>query len=379
MHLVLLNLTNLMIGLFRGTIECEPTDSKADWPWFILTGDIWKDLGRFIQLAAAYLPGCFGRPPRNPVEKINSGYKAWEFLLLVFGFFPALLEAILPEKYWKNFCQLVFGIRLLHQKKITKVELVAAHKALIQFSEDFETLYYQRRVDRLHFCCPSVHQTPHAAPETMRWAVAVGDGYVLLRAKDTCSRDVRPCEAESIRRYVQEVEGECMDTWVPSVTRWARLQLPNGLKPRSAWKEKLKPLSQIRITHNVKICRDGQWDIGEVQFYFRLRIRTTHKPEGTTHTVALISLYEKPDTARLSASYGAVWASVYQGDGALAVIDVKNISSLAAMVPYDILSHTDALERARGSLVGHRYFLLDKPGLDIIFMGGGGDDDDDEE
>ncbi|KAI0312223.1 hypothetical protein OF83DRAFT_1067547 [Amylostereum chailletii] len=437
MHLVSLNLPDLLISLWRGEIECEATDSKDDWAWHVLVGETWKELGRIIAAIAPYLPGSFDRPPCNPAEKMSSGYKAWEFLLLVFGLFPALLEGILPMIFWKNFCLLVFGIRLLHQRKITKVELLAAHKVLVTFSEDFEVLYYQRRADRLHFCRPSIHQTPHLAPESTRcgplglssqWpmertirnlgqevkqpsnpyanlsqrgllrgqvnalkgmmpgiepepstiprgAIELDDEYILLRAKDTCARDVRPSEAECIRQYVRAEGGECEDTYVPQVTRWARLRLPNGQTARSAWKEKIKPLSRVRMARNVKIQSGGTWEIAEVQFYFRLRLHE----DDTVRSLALVSIYDPPNAARLAASHGVVWSSVYCGDASLRVVGAKSIRTVVAMIPYNILQHAAALEHARGSLPDHEYFLMEKPGLDIIFMGGVGEDIVDEE
>jgi hypothetical protein len=43
--------------------------------------------------------------------------KAWEFLLYLFGLRPGLLYNILPEKYWKNFCKLVYGVRIVNHGK----------------------------------------------------------------------------------------------------------------------------------------------------------------------------------------------------------------------------------------------------------------------
>jgi len=57
----------------------------------------------------------FDRPPRNPAEKISSGYKAWEFLTYVFGLGPGVFLDILLDIYWTHFCKLVAGIRLLYQ------------------------------------------------------------------------------------------------------------------------------------------------------------------------------------------------------------------------------------------------------------------------
>ncbi|KAI0279594.1 hypothetical protein BC826DRAFT_925959, partial [Russula brevipes] len=99
-----------------------------------------------------YFPGSFDRPPRNPAEKINSGYKAWECLLYLYGLGPALFHGILPAPYWKNYCQLFYGIQLIYQHKITREQLIEAHQSLNAFTDTFEELYYQRKAGRIHFC-----------------------------------------------------------------------------------------------------------------------------------------------------------------------------------------------------------------------------------
>jgi hypothetical protein len=115
-----------------------------------------------------YLPGSFDRPPRNPAKKISSGYKAWEYLTYVFGLGPAVFRGILPDKYWRNLCKLVRGIRLIQQRSITKAQLLEAHGLLFQFVLEFEELYYQRKAYRLHFCRQSIHALLHLVPEIIR-------------------------------------------------------------------------------------------------------------------------------------------------------------------------------------------------------------------
>ncbi|KAF8221523.1 hypothetical protein L208DRAFT_1327401, partial [Tricholoma matsutake] len=58
---------------------------------------------------------------------------------------------ILPEKYYKNFCKLVFGMHIIHQYQIDQVALLKAHAALLEFACEFKILYYQHCADRLHF------------------------------------------------------------------------------------------------------------------------------------------------------------------------------------------------------------------------------------
>ena len=84
MHLAALNLSDLMISLWRGTMDCTCPDDKANWLWFVLQGNVWQKHGKAVVDTLYYLPSSFERPPCNIAEKITSGYKAWEFLMYLY-------------------------------------------------------------------------------------------------------------------------------------------------------------------------------------------------------------------------------------------------------------------------------------------------------
>ena len=168
MHIASLNAPDLVLKLFRGVLDCDREDSKRDWDWAVLKGQVWQQHGQEVAACTPFLPGSFDRPPRNPANKINSGYKAWEFLLYVYGLGPALFYNVLPEKYWKHFCKLVFAIRIFYQRRITKGQLEAAHQAMIEYNDEFETMYCQRKMSRIHFVRPVIHTFLHFGPEVSR-------------------------------------------------------------------------------------------------------------------------------------------------------------------------------------------------------------------
>jgi hypothetical protein len=316
MHLLSLNIPDLLINLWRGTFDCDKADNRATWDWAALNGPVWVKHGQEVVSATPYLPGSFDRPPRNPAEKISSGYKAWEFLLYLFGLGPGLFYNVLPEKYWRNFCKLVYGVRIVNQHKIKATDLQKAHIALLEFASGFEELYYQRRTEHLHFIRQSIHGVAHLTSEVMRlgpatcssqWtmertignlgqeirqpsnpfknlsqralqrcqinalkamipdletsppdvprgAKELGDGYVLLRARDRTSRAISDCERQALVTYLNDNHSVTVgDDWSPLIVRWARLRLPNGQVARSAWKEKLKPLEKVRMARNIKV------------------------------------------------------------------------------------------------------------------------------
>ena len=68
----------------------DPTDKKDSWDWATLVDDTWITHGKLVAEATKHFLSFFHRPPRNPVEKILSGYKATEYYLYIFGLGPSL-------------------------------------------------------------------------------------------------------------------------------------------------------------------------------------------------------------------------------------------------------------------------------------------------
>ena len=168
MHLLFINLGELLIPLWRGSLKCEETDRKSTWDWATLTGNAWTQHGKLVAASTAAFPSSFHRPPRNPAEKINSGFKATEWFIYIFGLGPGFFRTVLPQKYWRHFCKLVHGVRAIIQRRINGKQLREAHSFLTQFVEEYEHNCYQRRTDRLHFCRPCLHTLLHTCPETQR-------------------------------------------------------------------------------------------------------------------------------------------------------------------------------------------------------------------
>ena len=164
MHILALNLPSLLLDLWRGKMPVKHPDNKATWVWAVLQGDTWEAHGKSVADATPYLPGSFDRPPRNPAEKISSGYKAWEFLTYLFFLGPGLLYGVLPDPYYRNFCKLVRAVRILHQRRIAKDELLIAHRFIVDFIQEFEEIYYQCKTKRIHFCQPILHILLHLTP-----------------------------------------------------------------------------------------------------------------------------------------------------------------------------------------------------------------------
>lgn len=310
MHLLYLNVSQLLIPMWRGTMKCEETDSKDDWPWLVLTGDAWVKHGALVAEATHYFPSSFHRPPQNPQLKINSGFKATEYYLYVMGLGPGFFRPLLPAVYWANFCKLVHAVHIILQRRITVDQLREAHAYFIGFVKEYEHLYYRRRIDRLHFCRPCLHTLLHLAEEVFRvgpgacttqfamedtigdlgeeirqpstlfsnlaqiatrraqlnaiktlypsiireekkarlpsTAEELGEGYVLLRPRSKRGKHWNAIDDRVKHALVGKLG-------LHRVTLYGRLVLPNGQISRSLYSESNATKQYQRVTRNVKV------------------------------------------------------------------------------------------------------------------------------
>ncbi|KAI0704476.1 hypothetical protein C8T65DRAFT_578151 [Cerioporus squamosus] len=302
MHHFALNVTDIMVKLFRGNFRHDKADDPKDWTWACFYDDeMWLEHGVLVEEASRYIPGSFGRCPRNIAKKMNSGYKAWEFMYYFYGYLPGLLWAVMDPEYYEHYCKLVSGARfgLLVEQPLALRPYI--HQLLVEFAEDFEEKYYARRPDRLHFCRHSIHLLTHIVPECIRlgpawlnsqWpletaignltreigshrfphanlserctrrcqicalyniypeltepdrlpkdAVVLGDGYALLAwARDTAARKLprEGPEAAALDAYLRANNIPVPEHWNPAVWKWARLLLPNGQIARTGFRE----------------------------------------------------------------------------------------------------------------------------------------------
>ena len=81
--------------------------------------------------------------------------------------------------------------------------------------------------------------------------------------------------------------------------------------------------------------------------------------QDSSMTIALVSQYLEPDPTLLHLSHETLWSSTYHGEHSLAVYNVKAISSVVAMVAHYPFECSQP-----------RYFLVEKPGLDVASLSG---------
>jgi hypothetical protein len=89
---------------------------------------------------------------------------------------------------------------------------------------------------------------------------------------------------------------------------------------------------------------------GEIQFFFQATIN------DSTKTLALVSNYSPPNLDLLRQSYKTLWTCHYQGAEDIRVIDVKNIHSVVAVVPFPFNQQ--------------KFFICEKIGLEVTTLGG---------
>jgi hypothetical protein len=431
MHLISLNIPDLLISLWRGTIDCDKDDDRNTWDWAVLRGNTWTAHGKAVASATPYLPGSFDRPPRNPAEKINSGYKAWEFLLYIFGLGPGLFYKILPQHYWKNYCKLVFAVRILHQYEISGQGLRAAYKAILEFVIEFEELYCQRQINRIHFVRPCLHTLIHVAPEVVRvgpgmiasqWTMEraigdlsgeirlpsnpyanlsqravrrcqvnalkamvpdleepinllprgsqdLGDGYVLLRAQERYASCMTTLEAVALHTYYHTYEQDFSDGHQPKVFRWARLRLPTGQIARSTWKECKKPLTSVRMARNVKVRLCHIFDLIATLINLQLNIPGQLEKLAEVQYFFQVVINGEEKTVALVSLYTSPDQEVWNKSNQTLWVCYRQGDRALKVIDVKTITAVVSMVPLPSGPEG-AFFLVEKPGLDVAHMGG---------
>ncbi|KAG6905616.1 hypothetical protein DXG01_001681 [Tephrocybe rancida] len=180
-------------------------------------------------------------------------YRAKEWQGYFYGLGPALLHSILPLEIWHNFCKLVQVVQIVYQQRITLGQLQHAQTLIEEFLHEFELLYVQQWEDHIHMMCPCLHAIGHLPKETARlgpaplystWTMErmigdlgrdplhqcssqdIGNGYVLLCAKEEYGKVLTGTHGAVVRAYIIEHEAELgrapPPRWLePKVKKWA--------------------------------------------------------------------------------------------------------------------------------------------------------------
>lgn len=104
----------------------------------------------------------------------------------------------------------------------------------------------------------------------------------------------------------------------------------------------------------IQLDLNGQIEFAQVQFFFNAQIG------GLRRTLALISLYSRPDEALFTESYFTVWSMTELGADGLRVVEAKSILSTFSAQPHD--HHVDEGD--------DRYFVWEDMGLPMALLAG---------
>ncbi|KAJ3019329.1 hypothetical protein NUW54_g116 [Trametes sanguinea] len=426
MHLVALNITDLFLGLWRGTLSgSKDTEPR---PWAVLQGDTWLVHGSEVGRAAHFLPGSFDRPPRNIAEKLNSGYKAKEFMTYYYGYGPALLRRHLPRPYLKNFAKFVSAGRTLGKHRISLVELDMVDTLTREAEVEYESLYYGREAERLHLVRPCIHTFGHGPSEVKKIGPLIGvTQYTMERTIGNLGQELRQhstlfanlshrallrCQINALGYLMPSLGPEDQTLQLPkgaqclgnnlvllcpkdSTSRWvtdseaaAFYTYLTGLdeRPSGAMCEfslKVRKYARLRLP-NGQVARSAWKEtlkplansriarIVKVMLDGKMEIaevryycRLPMSGTDTFRTVAMLSIFGARDEELFADLYGTVWLAPYRGDQALRVADVSHIHAVVAMVP-----DSDVVVDLSNPVEPHyqpgcNYFLVEKLGLEV--------------
>lgn len=101
----------------------------------------------------------------------------------------------------------------------------------------------------------------------------------------------------------------------------------------------------------------------EIQYFFRYTINNVDR------ALTMVAPFLGPDEDILAESEGALLACTYRGAVACHVIPVQEIMSVVAMVPLPLTPQEATRDDAQ-DLRENRYFVIEKLGLDVAYMGG---------
>ncbi|KAF8524025.1 hypothetical protein JB92DRAFT_2704249 [Gautieria morchelliformis] len=207
---------------------------------------------------------------------------------------------------------------------------------------------------------PSLEREKQQAP---RGSIDLGDGYLLLRARDRHARDCDGLKGEVIEAYIRKAEEELgsdmPEAWKLKVVRWSRVLLPTAQIACSDWKECAIPIHKSRRAKCVKLIVHEQIEFADVIFYFRLNIG------DKTRSLALVTLYSRPDAFMLEESLGAVYSITKLDENVgMKVVDIKSIKSVVSIQPHPYFPPSGE----------ESFFVWEKIGLEMMSLADAGEE-----
>ncbi|KAG1853961.1 hypothetical protein F4604DRAFT_1932931 [Suillus subluteus] len=299
----------------------------------------------------------------------------------------------------------------MSQHSLTAEELTDAFILLGTWKREFETLYYQLREDRLHFVPPCTHQTSHLVTETVQkgppicyaqWTMEHTIGnlgqeirqpsrpyanlsrQVLRRSMINTLLSTMP-DLDEPRKHLSDTATDLGDGYALLRKRDRYAKLPVGEEAQSLSdflgpnhplpRVKKWSLTSITKWSNCTLCLEGEANATRQD----TNVSQTEFAEVLYYTILAFAEPDADDSDD-EAGYHFLNVAVIQFVSCslldeISVIDVKKIISVVAMIPHK--------PRLPSGIIEDRFFMLEKPELDIANFGAShenlGDDAEDDE
>ncbi|KAJ3540522.1 hypothetical protein NM688_g6215 [Phlebia brevispora] len=327
MHLVSLNLPDLLLKLWRGTFECDRNDDKSTWDWELqeahcLLVEFCEEYEVLYYRRLSYRLHFVRYSMHALIHAATESYRIGPHIYFSQWTLERLIGQLVGELRQPS-----NPYRNLSERALRRAQ-ASAIKAMVPELERVPTL--------------------------PRGAIDLGGGFSLRRACDSRLYRFHTSEVQAFHEFESKNPIRDLDSaWYesPAVWRWARVGLPTAQIARSMWCEEKR--QNPRISRNIKYMNKDHAGrlisaFGEVQYYFQ--VTTIHGFEGA---YAMVKIYSDPDSDLYQESSGALWACRRQE--ACEVVPVKRI------------------------LYEGQVFIVEKMGLDVMPLLEGGAEPDEED
>jgi hypothetical protein len=134
MHVFYENVAKYMLSHWMGTFYTNQTLNNEP---YVLSKQVWTNIGKKMDQIRKTIPTALGRPPRNIILH-HHGYKAEEWAGWITMYSLPLLKDYLPTKYYKGWSFFVQAVQLCQKKVITMDELNNINTLLLKFYVHYE-------------------------------------------------------------------------------------------------------------------------------------------------------------------------------------------------------------------------------------------------
>nr|GAT47398.1 predicted protein [Mycena chlorophos] len=159
MHLIYENVLKNLILLWSADFKGLDEGTGS----YKLDATVWEAIGAATAASGATIPTAYGTRPKDVAgDRTSCSAKTWSFWLLYLG--PILLERQFTNNtYYVHFVELAKLVNLCLQFEYTSADIQTIRDGFINWVQQYESLYYQFRPERLSACPLTIHALLHIA------------------------------------------------------------------------------------------------------------------------------------------------------------------------------------------------------------------------